>query len=74
MRAMKRALSLIALVTFAAFCLSACGGDDISEAELERERAFTSYSPTTNKTYTVTCNGDSPTVCTAGIAAVIYIP
>lgn len=35
---------------------------------------FMSYSPTTEKTYTVTCNGDAPTVCTAGRAAVIYIP
>lgn len=36
--------------------------------------SFTSYSPTTGLTYTVTCNGDNPTVCTAGRAAVIYIP
>jgi hypothetical protein len=36
--------------------------------------SFTSYSPTTELTYTVTCNGDNPTVCTAGRAAVIYIP
>lgn len=35
---------------------------------------FESYSPTTELTYTVTCNGDAPTVCTAGRAAVIYIP
>lgn len=35
---------------------------------------FTSYSPTTGLTYTVTCNGSGPTVCTAGRAAVIYIP
>lgn len=36
--------------------------------------SFTSYSPTTGLTYTVTCNGDAPTVCTAGRAAVVYIP
>jgi len=36
--------------------------------------SFSSYSPTTGLTYTVTCNGSSPTVCTAGRAAVIYIP
>lgn len=30
--------------------------------------------PTTDLTYTVTCSGDDPTVCTAGNAAVIYIP
>lgn len=155
MRAMRRALSLVALIVLAALCLGACGGDDISEAELERARAeaaqnarqeaeikalkreldgrddssvsgpssasvpaqpstpgqipsdarncgtaygagsascpfvenvrddyyasgqsgsFTSYSPTTDLVYTVTCNGDNPTVCTAGKAAVIYIP
>jgi hypothetical protein len=155
MRAMRRALSLIALIALAALGLGACGGDDISQAELERERAdaaqnarqeaeikalkqelgsdadgasesgstvsappqrptpgqipgdarycgsaygdgsascpfvenvsadyyasgesssFTSYSPTTELTYTVTCNGTDPAVCTAGNAAVIYIP
>lgn len=36
--------------------------------------SFTSYSPTTGLTYTVTCNGTDPTVCAAGKAAVIYIP
>ncbi len=36
--------------------------------------SFTSYSPTTELSYMVTCNGDAPTVCTAGRAAVIYIP
>lgn len=36
--------------------------------------SFASYSPTTDRSYAVTCNGDSPTVCTAGRAAVIYIP
>jgi hypothetical protein len=35
---------------------------------------FSSYSPTTGLVYTVTCNGDEPTVCTAGRGAVIYIP
>lgn len=36
--------------------------------------SFTSYSPVTGLTYRVTCNGSSPTVCTAGNNAVIYIP
>jgi hypothetical protein len=36
--------------------------------------SFTSHSPTTGLSYTVTCNGNAPTVCTAGKAAVIYIP
>jgi hypothetical protein len=36
--------------------------------------SFESYSPTTGLTYTVTCNGFDPAVCTAGRAAVIYIP
>jgi hypothetical protein len=152
---MMRMLSLAALVVCAGLGLIACGGDDVSQAELERERAdaaqnarqeaeikalkselsdkddgasegnsavsapaqaptpgqipsdarycgsaygagsascpfvenvsadyyasgesssFTSYSPTTDLTYTVTCNGADPTVCTAGNAAVIYIP
>lgn len=36
--------------------------------------SFTSYSPTTDLTYAVTCNGTDPTVCAAGRGAVIYIP
>lgn len=68
----------------ARFCGSAFGAGSASCPFVEnviddyyasgRAGSFTSYSPTTGLTYTVTCNGSGPTVCTAGRAAVIYIP
>ena len=68
----------------ARYCGSAYGAGSASCSFVEnvsddyyasgQSNSFESYSPTTGLTYTVTCNGVSPTVCTAGRAAVIYIP
>jgi hypothetical protein len=35
---------------------------------------FESYSPTTGTTYTMTCSGSAPVVCTGGNNAAVYIP
>lgn len=36
--------------------------------------SFTSYSPATDQSYRITCNGSEPTVCTGGNNAAVYLP